>query len=180
MDAMLAGVPVGCLHVPRSHVAFVKAELTKAGRAGVGWLRVRGIRSSTYPNAAGEPVHEVHLSVGGAIRLEEPGQPDVPPGVRDLLTSGTIVWELGARFRDPSKRAIRGAKNLAPAVAQLSPSPRRPGTFRFAELFAGIGGFRLGLEAVGGECVFASELCAFAAATYAMNFGAPPSAGAPW
>ena len=30
--------------------------------------------------------------------------------------------------------------------------------FRFVELFAGIGGFRLALEALGGQCVFSSEL----------------------
>ena len=46
--------------------------------------------------------------------------------------------------------------------------------FRFAELFAGIGGFRLGLEAVGGVCVFASELDISACDTYAANFGERP------
>ncbi len=29
--------------------------------------------------------------------------------------------------------------------------------FRFIDLFAGIGGIRLGFEAVGGHCVFSSE-----------------------
>lgn len=46
--------------------------------------------------------------------------------------------------------------------------------FRFIDLFAGIGGFRLGLEAAGGECVFASEWDAYAAKTYAANFGHTP------
>ena len=30
-------------------------------------------------------------------------------------------------------------------------------TFRFIDLFAGIGGMRLGFEAVGGDCVFSLE-----------------------
>ena len=30
-------------------------------------------------------------------------------------------------------------------------------TFRFADLFAGIGGMRLAFEAAGGECVYTSE-----------------------
>lgn len=47
--------------------------------------------------------------------------------------------------------------------------------FTFAECFAGIGGFRLGLEALGGVCVFASEYCTFARATYASNW--PDTAG---
>ena len=49
-----------------------------------------------------------------------------------------------------------------------------PARFEFAELFAGIGGFRLGLEQVGGRAVFASELNHEARCTYARNFGEVP------
>lgn len=47
--------------------------------------------------------------------------------------------------------------------------------FRFIDLFAGIGGFRIGLERLGGECVFSSEIDKHAAATYQRNFGHKPS-----
>ena len=43
--------------------------------------------------------------------------------------------------------------------------------FKFIDLFAGIGGFRVGLEALGGQCVFASEIDADAVAVYCKNFG---------
>jgi DNA (cytosine-5)-methyltransferase 1 len=43
--------------------------------------------------------------------------------------------------------------------------------FRFVDLFAGIGGMRLGLELVGGSCVYSVELDGFARRTYAANFG---------
>lgn len=42
--------------------------------------------------------------------------------------------------------------------------------FRFIDLFAGIGGLRLGFEAIGGVCVFTSEWDKFAQKTYARNF----------
>ncbi|MGC2297594.1 MAG: DNA (cytosine-5-)-methyltransferase, partial [Acidobacteriaceae bacterium] len=43
--------------------------------------------------------------------------------------------------------------------------------FTFIDLFAGIGGMRMGFEAAGGRCVFTSEWNAFAQTTYAANFG---------
>lgn len=44
--------------------------------------------------------------------------------------------------------------------------------FTFSELFAGIGGFRLGLESisVSGKCVFANEIDPYAASIYRRNF----------
>lgn len=42
--------------------------------------------------------------------------------------------------------------------------------FTFIDLFAGIGGMRLGFEAAGGRCVFTSEWDAFSQKTYRANF----------
>ncbi|GHU51022.1 cytosine-specific methyltransferase [Clostridia bacterium] len=46
--------------------------------------------------------------------------------------------------------------------------------FKFIDLFAGIGGIRLGFEHVGGRCVFSSEWDEQAAKTYEANFGERP------
>lgn len=46
--------------------------------------------------------------------------------------------------------------------------------FRFIDLFAGIGGFRIGLQNVGGVSVFSSEINATARRIYAKNFGDVP------
>ena len=42
--------------------------------------------------------------------------------------------------------------------------------FRFIDLFAGIGGLRIGFNGIGGHCVFTSEWDANAQKTYALNF----------
>ncbi|MFU0591657.1 DNA cytosine methyltransferase [Gardnerella leopoldii] len=47
--------------------------------------------------------------------------------------------------------------------------------FRFIDLFAGIGGIRLGFESVGGHCVFSSEFDEDACKTYTANFGEHPA-----
>ena len=47
--------------------------------------------------------------------------------------------------------------------------------FTFIDLFAGIGGIRLGFEHVGGKCVFSSEFDEDACKTYEANFGEHPA-----
>lgn len=47
-------------------------------------------------------------------------------------------------------------------------------TFRFIDLFAGIGGIRLPFDAMGGRCVFSSEMDKFAKETYYANFREVP------
>lgn len=60
-----------------------------------------------------------------------------------------------ARYRN-----LISAPDAAPARA----------SFRFIDLFAGIGGFRYAFEAVGGRCVFTSEWDQYSRRTYMANF----------
>lgn len=53
------------------------------------------------------------------------------------------------------------------------PGPKDP-KFKFIDLFAGIGGFRLAMQACGGQCVFSSEIDENARKTYYENFGEVP------
>lgn len=53
------------------------------------------------------------------------------------------------------------------------PSVANP-KFSFIDLFAGIGGFRIALQSLGGKCVFSSEWDANAQKTYFYNFGEIP------
>lgn len=50
-------------------------------------------------------------------------------------------------------------------------APAAGGDFTFIDLFAGIGGIRLGFEAAGGRCIFTSEWDSYAQKTYTENFG---------
>ena len=52
--------------------------------------------------------------------------------------------------------------------------PDRKNSFKFIDLFAGIGGFRLGMQNLGGKCVFTSEWDKNAKKTYRTNFGETP------
>ena len=53
------------------------------------------------------------------------------------------------------------------------PEPESP-TFTFIDLFAGIGGFRLAMQNLGGACVFSSEWDKYSQKTYEANFGEIP------
>lgn len=53
------------------------------------------------------------------------------------------------------------------------PAPQKP-KFTFIDLFSGMGGFRLAMQAQGGKCVFSSEWNPYSQQTYLANFGEMP------
>ena len=91
--------------------------------------------------------------VKGSAQVRGRAVVDVPSGMDATTSSGD------------------GDAAATPPPAVTPPPPR----FTFAELFSGVGGFRLGLEAIGGRCVFACEYCKFAKATYRLNWPSDPS-----
>lgn len=62
------------------------------------------------------------------------------------------------------------------SLLSLSPpfTERSEATFTFIDLFAGIGGFRLPLQQLGGTCIFSSEWDKQAQMTYYANYGEIP------
>ena len=90
--------------------------------------------------------------------------------------------ELGDLIRRSSKQISRWEKSQA-VPPELVPALERAianravvrddqdADFTFIDLFAGIGGIRLGFEAAGGRCVFTSEWDKYAQKTYIENFG---------
>lgn len=52
--------------------------------------------------------------------------------------------------------------------------PDKKPKFKFIDLFAGIGGFRLALQNLGGKCIYSSEWDKYSKQTYKANFGETP------
>lgn len=73
-------------------------------------------------------------------------------------------WDRGEA--EPRKSALEVLRARFVREPSAPPAPQ----FRFIDLFAGIGGMRLGFESIGGECVWTSEWNEWAQRTYKANF----------
>jgi len=74
----------------------------------------------------------------------------------------------------PQSANIRTQKSKSSEEWAIAfPSPALP-RFTFIDLFAGIGGFRMAMQRLGGGCVFTSEWDKKAQQTYAANYGEQP------
>lgn len=104
----------------------------------------------------------------------------------ELLKQARIRFrqrEIAERVGKNAKTVGRLDKGETPCPIMLEPALRdmlqtlTTGTvtgehrFRFVDLFAGIGGIRMGFEAHGGKCVFTSEWNDFSKKTYIGNYG---------
>jgi DNA (cytosine-5)-methyltransferase 1 len=74
------------------------------------------------------------------------------------------------RYLAGETEAPKLARERIRSIAEARQPIRRPTSFRFIDLFAGIGGMRLGFESIGGRCVFTSEWDSYAQKTYLRNF----------
>ncbi|MGN0855475.1 MAG: DNA cytosine methyltransferase [Kiritimatiellia bacterium] len=121
----------------------------------------------------------------------------------DFATSPKVRKQLKAYLESPDRNDPDLAKRLPKIITKLRPEQLRvceamvqmtlwelpncedlkpdvpfpapdKGKFTFIDLFAGIGGIRLGYQSLGGKCVFSSEWDKDAAKTYFSNFGERP------
>ena len=92
------------------------------------------------------------------------------------LTAETAPDELGYSWKQIRRYATGEAEapklvmDRVRELAQARLSDRPEPKFRFIDLFAGIGGLRLGFEGIGGRSVFTSEWDRWSSRTYAANF----------
>jgi DNA (cytosine-5)-methyltransferase 1 len=69
---------------------------------------------------------------------------------------------------DPKKLVLDKISKIADPGVEYKKSENNE--FTFIDLFAGIGGMRIGFEEIGGKCVFTSEWDKFCRQTYSANF----------
>lgn len=112
---------------------------------------------------------------------------DVDKHLNDGYASLTHYWQssdscTSKYFEQDAQEYFETLASSVNEPAQLSlplkhdvpfPPPSNP-KFKFIDLFAGIGGFRIAFQKLGGQCVFSSEYNKFAQKTYEANFGEVP------
>ena len=143
-------------------------------------LDAAAAQAARTPEAAGVNAWEAELPVELAACAQ-------------LLYRGEAVWRSGLRIGDRIEDGGLGPQwHLIPADVKMQQlrqgrrptveirrsdgcSEHAPAAFRFIELFAGIGGFRVALESLGGECIFSSEIGVEERLTYFVNFGSFPA-----
>ena len=190
-DSKHGGIPIGAVRLPSSHVQNFKTLIAKQLSLkddqiyrGVEPYNTQIDEAKDQPQEDQEKQLLIHLSPTVATSLD-----DKNPTLLDYLQTNNGIYMPGVRRPRDHRAATRKKKNATKELSSSSygveaATPKESGssssadsnaatsstTFTFGELFAGIGGFRLGLEAINGKCVFANEMNPYAAAIYRHHF----------
>ena len=180
------GIPIGAVRLPSSHVQNFKKIIAKQLSIKDDQI-YRGVEPYTLMNEEQSPSQQkqekqllLHLSPVVAASLD-----DANPTLFNYLQTNNGLYMPGVRRPRDNRATTRKRKiatkelssssyGITPKVSGRSSVDRNAATtsttFTFGELFAGIGGFRLGLETIGGKCVFANEMNPYAASIYRHHF----------
>lgn len=118
-------------------------------------------------NAVSVPVIRA-ISRNILASLEHPDTTPRATASHSISTESTSACEVSSGADSPSA-PLRGPDDCQTGLANTGKC------LRFADLFCGIGGFRMALERLGGRCVFSSEIDPHARSVYRANFGEDPS-----
>eukprot|EP00927_Polykrikos_kofoidii_P063431 TRINITY_DN58243_c0_g1_i1.p1 TRINITY_DN58243_c0_g1~~TRINITY_DN58243_c0_g1_i1.p1 ORF type:complete len:610 (+),score=75.26 TRINITY_DN58243_c0_g1_i1:96-1925(+) len=119
-----------------------------------------------FTSVSGVPPSLLTLIAEGSATFISHFEPPCELDEMHPCPSPNMQWIAVGAESLPAQEALdtSGSIDQMACKCQLNP-------FRFIELFAGIGGFRLALETLGGSCVFASEIHPTARAVYTENWG---------
>jgi DNA (cytosine-5)-methyltransferase 1 len=130
---------------------------------------------TSYENQMAVLSHFLH---NNRKRLTKKEQLEIIDAVRGFLSRKEMRQKINISDWD-DEQLLKAAEN--PAQYDLFnqffevpfPAPEKP-KFTFIDLFAGIGGFRIAMQNLGGKCVYSSEFDAKAQETYLANYGEMP------
>lgn len=114
--------------------------------------------STQFPKFEKIEIDQKYALLSHAIQLKE--YPEAKKYLEVLINNNINPSDL------PSAKRYNTENN----VVITSENPK----FTFIDLFAGIGGFRVAMQSVGGQCVFSSEWDEAAKQTYFENYGEVP------
>lgn len=161
------------------------SESVAAFAHALGFARLFGpqLLSASTPHGIFMQLRELHS-------LTTPAPAPAPTTeAASAAVDGAATTATGATTEKSKKKASSAAPKVPPAVKQAKAQLERlrsflhtalrttvPPLFTFIELFAGIGGFAVAAEKLGGRCLMASEIAASTGRTWNANFAADPTA----
>lgn len=147
------GIPVGVILISREHAGLLRYVSYNSRKL----IRYKKVHQLTEDNN----YFIMHLSTISAAAFAFDRE---KLHIEEFFNSCDVSYYPGIRLYDPLISTL-SLQNFSQFNRNNNSS------FTFAEIFAGIGGFRIGLEQIGGQCVFASEIDEAARLTYINNFG---------
>jgi len=93
------------------------------------------------------------------------------------IKDATEILERFVKYKTQQNQTLKVEEVLQKLLFEVEnvpfPTPKNY-TFKFIDLFAGVGGFRIAMQNNGGKCVFTSEWDKNAQITYKENYGEVP------
>ena len=129
---------------------------------------------TSYENQIAVMSHYLH-NLGQETSEEE--RVEIIAAIREFISRKQFRQEMDADFTDDEVLKVAESPlqyNLFNDFFKIPfPAPENP-KFTFIDLFAGMGGFRIAMQSLGGKCVYSSEFKAAAQKAYLANYGEMP------
>lgn len=129
---------------------------------------------TSYENQIAVLSHYLHNSSG---KLSKKRKEEIIEAIRDFLNRKNLLQINTEELTDENLWQVAETPNQYSFFEEFFnipfPCPKRP-RFTFIDLFAGIGGFRIAMQNLGGKCVYSSEFDAKAQESYLANYGEMP------